>query len=366
VLPPRGENIGGSHAGVGVVDVQDAESQWCSVTDGHVQYDDRIRCRQGSNPESPRAEDRWTVVSQMYINCLELLAASLAIQTFAKEEKSIRILVRTNNVSARAYINHFEGDSFMVNELLSHADMEVVHRLSDIPHSRTPPRSDESGSRRRIEGLLRLDAPSTAVFTDRGKDGNPRNGHVCIPAYTSTSMLFKLETGSSSRGDRCATSRLAGVCKSSMVSPLAYIGDNSAGESQSGPCGSNIEDSTMVPPPTSTVTWNPSNDPNAAGRSDLTNTGGIQNTSRNTTVSRLAIIRDQSQSGGLSEGASQRLESSWRNETNESLFKHWDTWCQEQGRDPNRGPVADILNFLAELISVLIIKWLQICYFLSS
>ena len=33
----------------------------------------------------------------------------------------------------------------------------------------------------------------------------------------------------------------------------------------------------------------------------------------------------------------------------ESLFKRWNIWCQERGRDPIRGPVADILNFLAEL-----------------
>ena len=67
------------------------------------------------------------------------------------------------------------------------------------------------------------------------------------------------------------------------------------------------------------------------------------------TISRLAIIRDQSRSGGLSEGASHLLESSWRNKTKstyESPFKLWNNWCQEQGRDPD--PVEDILNFLAE------------------
>jgi len=54
----------------------------------------------------------------MHINCLELLATPLAIQTFAKEEKNIRILVRTDNVSARAYKNHLEGThSWPINRL---------------------------------------------------------------------------------------------------------------------------------------------------------------------------------------------------------------------------------------------------------
>ena len=53
---------------------------------------------------------QWlTSEQEMHINCLELLAASLAIQTFAKEKENIKILVRTDNVLDRAYINHFGG-----------------------------------------------------------------------------------------------------------------------------------------------------------------------------------------------------------------------------------------------------------------
>ena len=34
--------------------------------------------------------------------------------------------------------------------------------------------------------------------------------------------------------------------------------------------------------------------------------------------------------------------------TYESLLKQWDSWCKEQGRDPIKDPLVDILNFLAE------------------
>ena len=57
-----------------------------------------------------RTGGQWlTSEQEMHINCLELLAASLAIQTFAKERQNINILVRTDNVSARECINHFGG-----------------------------------------------------------------------------------------------------------------------------------------------------------------------------------------------------------------------------------------------------------------
>ena len=46
---------------------------------------------------------------RMHINCLELLAATLATQTFAKFRTGISILLRIDNTTAVAYINHLGG-----------------------------------------------------------------------------------------------------------------------------------------------------------------------------------------------------------------------------------------------------------------
>ena len=57
-----------------------------------------------------RTGEQWSAKEQeMHINCLELLAAFLVVQAFTKEKRAINILVRTDNMSARAYINHFGG-----------------------------------------------------------------------------------------------------------------------------------------------------------------------------------------------------------------------------------------------------------------
>ena len=49
-----------------------------------------------------RTGGQWSTSKQeMHINCLELLEASLAIQSFAKKMKNINILVRTDKMSAR-------------------------------------------------------------------------------------------------------------------------------------------------------------------------------------------------------------------------------------------------------------------------
>ena len=47
--------------------------------------------------------------SQMHINCLELLAATLVVQTFLKHKTRLSVLLRLDNTSAVAYINNLGG-----------------------------------------------------------------------------------------------------------------------------------------------------------------------------------------------------------------------------------------------------------------
>ena len=53
---------------------------------------------------------QWSVKEkQMHINALELLAVSLALKTFAKDKSHVLVLIRMDNISAKAYINHLGG-----------------------------------------------------------------------------------------------------------------------------------------------------------------------------------------------------------------------------------------------------------------
>ena len=57
-----------------------------------------------------RTRGLWSVKEQkLHINVLELTAVLLAIQTFTKERKHQHILVRTDNTTAKSYINHIGG-----------------------------------------------------------------------------------------------------------------------------------------------------------------------------------------------------------------------------------------------------------------
>ena len=72
----------------------------------------------------------------------------------------------------------------------------------------------------------------------------------------------------------------------------------------------------------------------------------------NTSVSRLACLRQKYRGSSFSSEASKLMLASWRTKSSqsyESLFGKWARWCSERGRDLISGPIADIANFLANL-----------------
>ena len=64
----------------------------------------------GAHCNQERTGGPWSAQERtMHINCLEPLAATLAVQTFAKARVGISILLRIDNTTAVAYINHLGG-----------------------------------------------------------------------------------------------------------------------------------------------------------------------------------------------------------------------------------------------------------------
>ena len=59
--------------------------------------------------EHPTGE-QWSVEEKgMHINVLELLPVSLALKAFVKDKSHVNILIQTDSMSAKAYINHLGG-----------------------------------------------------------------------------------------------------------------------------------------------------------------------------------------------------------------------------------------------------------------
>lgn len=64
----------------------------------------------GATCSQQRIRGPWSVEeSKMYINCLELLAATFAVKIFVKKLTQVSVLLCMDNTTVVAYINNREG-----------------------------------------------------------------------------------------------------------------------------------------------------------------------------------------------------------------------------------------------------------------
>ena len=110
---------------------------------------------QGSRMGGPRpwsrAEQRW------YINCLEALAAFLAVKCFVRDKRGQTVLLRMDNVTVVTYVNKLGGTvSPTMNRIVK--DLWMWCMRKDITLIAGDPKF---GGRRGVlsnEGQIRLDA----------------------------------------------------------------------------------------------------------------------------------------------------------------------------------------------------------------
>ena len=202
---------------------------------------------------------------------------------------------------------------------------------------------------------MRLDGSPANICSPPGKNGSIGGRHVCLTADTPVATLLQLETRPFSRSNRCTGTRLerlSGLCQHPLVPVAEHSCQDQGARSPSPSDSPSMENPAMVPTCSGTVDRSPPAPTQEGESSNFTNREGVHHASRSPSVGRLAIVRQTGRSEGLSEEALGLLQLLWRSKTMsnyESLFNKWSSWCEKWDRDPVRGPVADIANFLADL-----------------
>ena len=314
----------------------------------------------GATCEGKLTRGPWSPQEQtLHINCLELLAATLAIQTFAKERSGISVLLRIDNTTAVAYINRKGGT---VSPTLSHLEktmwlwcMErnislkaqhlpgVMNSIADRESRAWSDRSEWKLSPKIFQRInSQLGPLSTDLFASRLSNQLP------------TFVSWKPDPPGN--GDRCIYIDLVGsstedLCEPSLEhdrqSPVTHMQSK---HSRAHPGGSRVESSSLVPTA-----------PTETGQSTTPHTQIIRNDTTSvseppprhpTPTSCVGHIRERCQRNHLSGTATDLVLSSWREKSSKSYdtcFRKWASWCSERNRDPICGPISDVANFLAEL-----------------
>ena len=284
---------------------------------------------------------------QWHINCLELLAATLALKTFLKNKVGVSVLLKIDNTTAVAYINNQGGTvSKELIALTKDLWMWCLERNIHIQAQHLPGVMNQVADREsrtmRDKSDWNLDRASFLRIL-----WATRSGPICVSTDQSVPPLLQLATRSLCRGNRCVSPGLDGserVWEPSMEFDPKSANKSAGSKSRCYTGGSGMEDSTLV-----------STSPFVVGRLATPSTKTIPPNRVDThdaPTSRVEHLRKNLKGQGLSEQASDLILKSWRSKTSksyDSLFGQWNRWCSERGSDPFSGPVSEVANFLASL-----------------
>ena len=242
----------------------------------------------------------------------------------------------------------------------SHHNMDLEHFSEHHIDSRTPSRPPQCDSRPGIaasQGSLRLNAQFPCISEDSGEHGATGSRSVCLSPNKAITTLLQLEGKSRGSSHRCIHARLVSperICKPTLVPDQSLSLQGESGGSENSDGNTIMEYTTLVSCSTETVGGLPSPADPSTRPSSIASGSGVPDETGSSSTDRLAYLRESYTSQGLSSEASNLMLASWRDKTNSnygSSFAKWAGWCQQRGRNPYFGPVADVVNFLAELFS---------------
>ena len=104
-------SVSEQHGGAGLVGHSDGPLEWEDHPDeGLIIESDASTQGWGATCQGSDTGGPWSALEKTWhINCLELLAATLALKTFVKNKTKLSVLLKLDNTSAVAYINNQGG-----------------------------------------------------------------------------------------------------------------------------------------------------------------------------------------------------------------------------------------------------------------
>ena len=306
---------------------------------------------QGSRTGGPWSETE----QQWHINCLEALAAFLAVKCFARDRRGVTILLRMDNITAVTYVNKLGGTvSQQMNSIVKELWLWCMNRDITLTAEHLPgflnTIADEESRVMKDNSDWML---HPRVFNRIQRRWGPLE--VDMFASHSTFQVFQLETGPRGGGSEClcpglGASQRGGVCQPSMGSDQQGADLSQSAENFNSPSGTSTEVTAMVPQTAGDVDRLPVQDSNGRGHIPTSVSG--KPTSSGPSISCLEYLRHRFRDKSISEEGTELLLASWRQksaQSYDSLFRKWVCWCVQRNSDPVSGPINEVINFLAYL-----------------
>ena len=301
---------------------------------------------------------QWsTSETLLHINAKEVLAAFLALKTFARRRMGIHIRLKIHNSTAVYFVNRRDSNGHHLT------DVGLVRGEKDLHLSQTTTRQDEYHSRPRVESETRQLGVEAQPFSVPAADAEIRsmpNRPVCFKTHDTAPRIFQLEARPQLCGDQRSGLELV---RSKMLCfpPFALIGRCLANVSRE-----EVPELMLIAPVWPTKPWFPliismriqqpillTNTPARSKERDTpSHTSGL------TKYGRMGCVRSSLQSQGVSDEASELILASWRQNTESAYFSNWGRWShwrQQNGHNQLSAPIGPRGDHYSVVIHVYIL-----------
>ena len=299
---------------------------------------------------------RWLPEETSYhINCLELLAGSLAIMSFTKTKAKAQVLLLMDNISAVSYINKMGGThSPMLSYLAKNLwDWCLSHNIL-VTACYIPGIQNVEADR---ESRVFLDSSDWKLHPEDFKPppsevGSPEYRCFCLSSLLPTRSVCKLASRPSNNSHGCihpGLGDLSGLCLSSICPdrPMPSPNSEPAGGTH-GVSSTSLASSALVSTTTRAVHRLPS-PPSGSGRS--ADPGKQNPPSQTPTASWVASVSRDFQTADISAQSRELLLAARRKNTTSaysSAWTKWSSWCSQQVNvNPLSPSLTNVLDFLA-------------------
>ena len=311
----------------------------------------------GSSCQNSQTGGPWSCQErEMHINCLEPLAAFLAVKAFLKSSRNLVVHLKMDREHHSIDVYQQVRRHCVSRPQSPHQrGVDMVHGKTDNSPGHSLSRITEHSYRRgvsRDERSIGLDVASRCIPGDLCSNGSHECRPVCLSADTSPADVC--EPASRSKCDRrgclLGLDKVSRLCQPTLEPDKQSSSTGLPSEISDSACCTGMAESTVVSSP-----------PGPAGRGapvasqhSRSDSADAQRkrTGDSPSSSRVEYLRRKYTSQNVSEEASELLLASWRQKstkTYDSLFKKWMGWCRERNNDPFSSDIATIVNFLASL-----------------
>ena len=323
-----------------------------------ILYTDASLLGWGATCQGVQIGGAWSMEERsLHINCLELLGASNAVQSFSPREDKPCGSDMDGQYKCDILHQPYGRNTFISAGSDSSAILDMGPPEGDHAQGKTHSRGGECHSGQDVtndcQRPVRLAVKSNNLLEDSSSLGSISCRHVCNKTVDPSPSILLMETRTPSRSYGCFSSGLVyspGIRTPTLVSHTTLPEEGSDPGSNVGHGHSPLVNSELVPVNSVPLHRLSLTDPTSSRSDTAHGQHRSSKSKRSYSTGRLAYLGKFLRERGVSAEAQELMLSAWRSSTNknyDSAWRKWEDFCNDRNINLFSASIESILSFLA-------------------